>query len=150
MAPDTETEFVLHRQLAWDSEHVLWLELCELRLMNDSRWPWLLLIPQRTGVTEIHDLDPLDQSMLAIETGMAANMLQSMTGCDKINSGALGNVVSQLHVHVVARNEHDPNWPGPVWGHGEKIPYSPAELANMIETLRAAFDATVDQIKDDE
>ncbi len=150
MAQEEDTDFLLHRQLAWDSEHVLWLELCELRLMKDSRWPWLLLIPQRAGVTEVHELDPLHQSMLAVETGLVGAMLISVTGCDKINTGALGNVVPQLHVHVVARKEGDPNWPGPVWGYGQAKTYGAAELANMIETLRVAFDAMVTQFKDDE
>ncbi len=133
-------EFVLHRRLAWDSEHVLMFELGELRLMNDRRWPWLMLVPQRADIEEIHDLDQLDQAMLAFETNLAASTLKSMTGCRKINVGALGNVVEQLHIHIVARNENDENWPGPVWGHGQSVPYKPEELAHLIEALRQAFD----------
>ncbi len=139
--PDADNDhFILDRQLAWDSEHVLWLELCELRLLNDSRWPWLILVPQRAKKEEIHDLEPLDQTMLALETNLSAATLKAMTGCEKINTGALGNSVRQLHVHVVARSEGDANWPGPVWGYGRRAPYQTAELAEMINALRAAFD----------
>ena len=101
----------------------MWLGLCELRLMNDRRWPWLLLVPQRAGAEEIHDLTPLDQAMLTFETNMVAQALKKVTGCTKINTGALGNIVRQLHVHVVAAFEDDAGWPGPVWGHGLREPY---------------------------
>ena len=101
----------------------MWLGLCELRVMNDRRWPWLVLVPQRPGIEEIHDLTPLDQAMLTFETNMVAQALKKVTGCTKINSAALGNIVRQLHVHVVARSEGDPGWPGPVWGHGMREPY---------------------------
>ena len=150
MSDPEGTDFLLDRRLAWDSEHVLWLELCELRLLNDSRWPWLILVPQRAGMVEIHELDLYDQSMLAVETGLAAAALKAMTGCDRINSGALGNVVSQLHIHVVARNEGDDNWPGPVWNHGAGTPYGAAALAHMIETLRLEFDEATSRTSDNE
>lgn len=150
MTDNDESDFVLDRRIAWESEHVLWLELCELRLINDCRWPWLLLIPQRAGLEEIHDLEALDQTMLALETSLAASTLKAMTGCKKINTGALGNMVPQLHMHVIARNEDDEGWPGPVWGHGTRIPYGADVLATMIETLRTAFDQATAQNGDDE
>lgn len=118
--------------------------------MNDSRWPWLLLIPQRQGVEEIHELETLDQTMLTLEAGLAAFTLKVMTGCKKINTAALGNTVSQLHLHVIARNEGDDNWPGPVWGHGSRVPYASEALGTMIETLRTAFDQTTAQQGDEE
>ena len=150
MSESEELGFELHRRLAWDSEHVLRFELCELRLMNEKRWPWLLLVPQRADIEEIHDLEQMDQAMLAFETNLAAATLKTMTGCLKINTGALGNVVDQLHIHIIARNEDDPNWPGPVWGHGQRVPYKPEEIAHLIGALRLAFDEATSLDKDDE
>src|SRR5262245_12999208 len=115
------------------------LGLCELRLMNDSRWPWLLLIPHRAGVEEIHELTPLDQAMLTFETNMVAQGLKNVTAFTKINSGALGNVVRQLHVHIVARREGDAGWPGPVWGYGKREPYQLEDLRRLAEQIRAAL-----------
>jgi diadenosine tetraphosphate (Ap4A) HIT family hydrolase len=115
--------FELDRRLEADTKHVMWLGLCELRFMDDCRWPWLVLIPQRRGAVEVHDMTPLDQTLLTFEANMVAEALKEVTGCTKINTGALGNIVRQLHVHVVARSEGDANWPGPVWGHGERESY---------------------------
>jgi diadenosine tetraphosphate (Ap4A) HIT family hydrolase len=118
---------------------VIWLGLCELRIMNDKRWPWLLLIPQRPGVEEIHDLTPLDQAMLTFEANLTAQALKKITACTKINTAALGNIVRQLHVHVVARTEGDAAWPGPVWGHGPREPYERDDLGRFAEAIRAAL-----------
>lgn len=116
-----------------------WLGLCELRIMNDRRWPWLILVPQRPDMEELHDLTPLDQAMLTFEINLVGEALKRITGCTKINTGALGNVVRQLHVHVVARSEGDPNWPGPVWGHGAREPWPREELFRFAEQIRAAL-----------
>jgi diadenosine tetraphosphate (Ap4A) HIT family hydrolase len=107
--------------------------------MNDRRWPWLMLVPQRPGACEVHDMTPLDQTMLAFETNMVAQALKRVTHCHKINVAALGNVVPQLHVHVVARNEGDPGWPGPVWGHGSREPYRREDLHRFVDTIRSAL-----------
>ena len=131
--------FVLDPRIERDSAPLMWLGLCELRLMDDSRWPWLMLVPQRPGAVEIHDLTPLDQAMLSFETSMVAQALKRVTACGKINIGALGNVVPQLHVHVVARNEGDPGWPGPVWGFGPRAPYRREDLHKFVATIRSAL-----------
>ena len=123
--------FVLDARLGADSLLVANLGLCQLRLMNDSRWPWLILIPQRPDMTEIFELTPLDQTMLAFETDLVAKALKERTGATKINIGALGNIVRQLHVHVIARHEGDANWPGPVWGHGARTDYDQEALDAM-------------------
>ena len=136
---DVATGFTLDRKLEADTECAIWLGLCELRVMNDSRWPWLILIPQRPGIEEIHQLTPLDQAMLAFETAMVSEMLQRVTRCDKINSAALGNIVRQLHVHVIARNEGDTNWPGPVWGTDGTKPWRREDLHSFIDKLRSAM-----------
>jgi diadenosine tetraphosphate (Ap4A) HIT family hydrolase len=139
MLPVLKAGFELDRQLEADTEPVMWMGLCELRVMNDRRWPWLLLVPQRPGIEEIHDLTPLDQAMLTFETNMVAQALKTLTGCTKINTGALGNIVRQLHVHVVARTEGDAAWPGPVWGMGGREPYQRAELHQLAERVKAAL-----------
>lgn len=131
--------FSLDSQLSNDSLPLARLGLCELRLMNDSRWPWLILVPQRAAVTEVHELSALDQTMLTFEAGIAAQALKSVTNCDKINSGALGNIVRQLHLHVIARNPGDPGWPGPVWGHGVRQPYAPAQAESFVTAIRNAI-----------
>jgi len=131
--------FALDARLEADSEPVMWLGLCELRVMNDRRWPWLILVPQRPHVEEIHEMTPLDQAMLTFEVNMVAQALKRVTGCTKINTGALGNIVRQLHVHVVARSESDAGWPGPVWGYGMREPYATSDLRRFAETVKAAL-----------
>jgi diadenosine tetraphosphate (Ap4A) HIT family hydrolase len=116
-------DFRLDERLERDSELVTVLGLCQLRLMKDSRWPWLLLVPQRSGISEIFELTPLDQTLLTFETNSVAEALKRATGAKKINVAAIGNIVSQLHVHIIGRSEGDANWPGPIWGHGKAEPY---------------------------
>lgn len=131
--------FQLDQRLDADTLPIVTLGLCALRLMNDSRWPWLILIPQRVGVTELYHLAPLDQAVLTFETALVAETLAKITNCLKLNIGALGNVVPQFHTHVVARNPDDPNWPRPVWGFPEKTPYKDSLADEFIDRLRAAF-----------
>jgi len=139
MLPGEMVGFALDARLEADSEPVMWLGLCELRLMNDRRWPWLLLVPQRAGIEELHDLTPLDQAMITFETNLVAQGLKKTTRCTKINSAALGNLVRQLHIHVIARSEGDPGWPGPVWGHGARQPYRPEDVHKFAAQIRAAL-----------
>ena len=133
------SDFRPDERLVRDSDLLTRIGLCELRLMKDARWPWLVLVPQRPDVSEVFDLTPLDQTMLTFETTLVAEALKKVTGAAKINTGALGNVVRQLHVHIVARNEGDPNWPGPVWGFGAAEPRSAEETkafsAKLLDAL---------------
>ena len=133
------SDFRPDERLVRDSDLVTKIGLCELRLMKDGRWPWLVLVPQRRGVSEVFDLTPLDQTMLTFETTVVAEALKRVTGATKINIGALGNIVRQLHVHVIARSEGDANWPGPVWGHGTAEPRSAEETkafsAKLLDAL---------------
>src|SRR5689334_18866467 len=131
--------FELDERLARDSDLVAVLGLCQLRLLKDSRWPWLMLVPQRGDMSEIFDLQPLDQALLTFETNMVGVALKRVTGATKINIGALGNIVRQLHVHVIARSEGDANWPGPVWGFGKAEPYEDATRDEFIAKLREAL-----------
>lgn len=139
MLPGLKAGFELDARLEADSEPLIWLGLCELRIMNDRRWPWLVLVPQRPGIEEVHDLTPLDQTMLTFETNMVAQGLKKATACTKINTGALGNIVRQLHVHIIARNESDAGWPGPVWGYGMREPYRKQELRQFAEKVKSAL-----------
>lgn len=139
MLPRLKAGFELDSRLEADSEPLMWLGLCELRIMNDRRWPWLLLVPQRPGAVEIHDLTPLDQTMLTFESNTVAQALKRVTGCTKINTAALGNMVPQLHLHVIARREGDPGWPGPVWGYGAREAYEPAEMHRLTAKIKEAL-----------
>lgn len=131
--------FLLDTRLAADTCHVAMLPLCELRLMNDARFAWLILVPRRAGLVEISDLDEAEQPQLWRETNQCAVALRAVAPCDKLNLGALGNIVRQLHLHVVARTEGDAAWPGPVWGSGATLPYDEAALAARLAVLRAAM-----------
>ncbi|QCI96509.1 HIT domain-containing protein [Agrobacterium larrymoorei] len=131
--------FRLDDRLARDSALITTLGLCQLRIQNDSRWPWLVLVPQRNDVSELFDLTPLDQAVLTFETNLVAAALKDITGATKINVGALGNIVRQLHVHIIARNEGDPCWPGPIWGQGTAIPYAEDEKQTFMKKLAGAL-----------
>jgi len=133
------SDFLLDERLARDSECLSKLGLCQLRLSRDGRWPWLVLVPQRNGVSEIFELTPLDQAVLTFEINMVANALQKVTGATKINVGALGNIVRQLHVHVIARSEGDPNWPGPVWGFEAAKPWDTEARKTFVDKLQEAL-----------
>jgi diadenosine tetraphosphate (Ap4A) HIT family hydrolase len=131
--------FALHPTLARDTVEVARLPLCRVLLMTDRRFPWLILAPEREGVREIHELTPADRAALIEEIARAGQALSRLFRPDKLNVGALGNVVPQLHVHVVARFDGDPAWPGPVWGSGAAEAYPEAELEELRERLAAAF-----------
>jgi diadenosine tetraphosphate (Ap4A) HIT family hydrolase len=133
------SEFVLHERLVSDTFVVGDWSLSRVLLMNDARFPWLLLVPRRADVAELFDLQSLDQATLWDEISRASKALKLLVAADKINLGALGNLVPQLHVHVVARKRHDLAWPGPVWGHGKSEPYSKAARDERLRELTATL-----------
>jgi diadenosine tetraphosphate (Ap4A) HIT family hydrolase len=132
-------EISLDSRLVSDSAAIGKLVLCEVRLQNDARFPWLVLVPQREGITELFELPEADRALAMEEIAKASAALRAVTQCLKINVGALGNIVRQLHIHIVARNEGDAAWPGPVWGVGTRVPYSETEKADLIARLRSAL-----------
>lgn len=132
-------DFVLHPRLAADAAFVADWSLSRVLLMNNARYPWLILVPRRANVTEVFELNDEERVSLMTETARAARSLKALTGCAKINIGALGNLVPQLHIHVVARNPGDAAWPGPVWGKGAAVSYPAAALENRIAQLRGAL-----------
>ena len=132
----SDTTFVLDPRLKADTQHVAALPLCDVLLMNDARYVWLILVPRLAGCTEILDLPEAGRTQLWQEINQIAAVLRGAVPCDKLNIGALGNIVRQLHVHVIARNEGDAAWPGPVWGQGVARRYGDAELQSIIQRLR--------------
>lgn len=131
--------FVLDPRLQRDSLFIVDGPLSQLRLMDDARFPWLVLVPRIGGASEWIDLDGAGQRLLLAEINQAGQALRALGPCDKLNIGALGNIVRQLHVHVVARRENDAAWPGPVWGSGPAIPYLEAEREQRLKILRDVF-----------
>ena len=128
--------FSLDPRLAGDSIWVADGPLSQLRLVDDARFPWLVLVPRVPGAIEWVDLDGGQQRLLLAEINQAARVLRAVADIDKLNIGALGNVVPQLHVHVVGRCHDDAAWPGPVWGSGPARPYPPAERDALIARIR--------------
>jgi diadenosine tetraphosphate (Ap4A) HIT family hydrolase len=129
--------FTLHPTLARDTVEVTGLPLCRALLMNDCRFPWLILVPEREAIREIHELSPADRATLIEEIALGSKALERTCHPDKMNVGSLGNVVPQLHVHIVARTAGDPAWPGPVWGSGTAVPYSKGEIEEVRARLAA-------------
>jgi diadenosine tetraphosphate (Ap4A) HIT family hydrolase len=124
--------FELHAQLAKDCTVIGDLPLSKLLLMNDANYPWFVLVPMRMDKREWYELDDSDQQQLLREANALAKFLQEKTGAKKMNIGALGNMVPQLHVHVIARFESDASWPAPVWGKKPAVPYDDKNLVEMI------------------
>ncbi len=129
------TGFSLAPRLEADSIFLTDWPLCQLRLMDDARFPWLILVPRRTGLEEWIELSVPDQALLAAEITRAGRGLEQMFKPTKLNVGALGNIVRQMHVHVIARFETDAAWPGPVWGQGQRIPYAAAARDRLCTEL---------------
>lgn len=133
------TEFALHDRLAADTVEVTRWPLSLVLLMNDRQWPWLILVPRRPAIREIHELTEVDQSALMTEIVRTSRALTQLVQPRKINIAALGNVVPQLHVHVIARFSDDRAWPQPVWGALAAEPYSAVELQQRLTSLQHAL-----------
>jgi diadenosine tetraphosphate (Ap4A) HIT family hydrolase len=135
--------FMLHPRLMVDSASIADWSLSRVLLMNDKRYPWIVLVPRRADVSELFDLDEAARVTLTNEIARVSQTLKAWAklrgGCDKINIGMIGNIVPQLHVHIVARTKGDAAWPATVWGKGEALPYGAAELERTIAELRDAL-----------
>jgi diadenosine tetraphosphate (Ap4A) HIT family hydrolase len=134
-------DFTLDSRLAADTLPIGDLPLCSALLLDDARFPWFVLVPRRAGVTDVTDLSDGDAAALMGEVRIATRVMIELAKPDKVNVGALGNVVSQLHVHVVGRFRSDPAWPGPVWGHGSRAPYPHHAAAALVERAAGLFAA---------
>ena len=122
------SSFLLDSQLDNDTHEIGRLPLSRVLLMNDARFPWVILVPERPDMAELIDLDAADRTQLWDEVARTSEALRALYGPDKLNVAALGNMVRQLHVHVVARFTSDPAWPKPVWGSGPPVSYEPHQL----------------------
>lgn len=126
----------LHSRLKEDTIDVGDLPLCRVLVIKDANYPWLLLVPRRHGAVEIIDLTEVEQAQLMTEISRVARTLKEITKCDKLNIAALGNLVPQLHVHVISRRSGDAAWPHPVWGIMPPLVHDAEEVQNFISALR--------------
>lgn len=133
--------FQLHPQLAKDSLYLADLTLCQLRLINDKRFYWLVLIPKVANASEVTDLSDLDYQQLGQEIIFLSRVIKPLTQADKLNIATLGNQVPQLHLHLIARYAKDAAWPNPVWGQGLAEAYSLEEATKLTAELQAACSA---------
>lgn len=128
--------FTLDSRLQQDTLAIGDFALCRLLLMNDAQFPWFILVPRREEITELFQLDSADQQLLWQETSALAEALKDTFAADKMNVATLGNVVSQLHMHVVVRRRDDAVWPAPVWGKLPAQAYTSEQLARVMGKLR--------------
>jgi diadenosine tetraphosphate (Ap4A) HIT family hydrolase len=133
--------FALDSRLAASTLPVGDLALCTVRLQNDSRFPWLMLVPRREGVAELTDLADDEYRLLTDEIRLATRVMMELSKPDKVNVAAIGNLVPQMHVHVIGRFRSDPAWPGTVWGFGTRTPYPDHAAAALIERAQGLFAA---------
>ena len=131
--------FTLDTRLDQDTWLIGDLPLCRLLLSNDSNYPWFILVPRREGISELFQLDDDDQKLMWSETTTLARVLKELFGAHKMNVATLGNVVSQLHMHVIVRYRTDAAWPAPVWGKLPAKPYAEAQVSEMRSKLKQAF-----------
>jgi diadenosine tetraphosphate (Ap4A) HIT family hydrolase len=135
--------FALDPRLAADTEDIGDLALSRALLMKDARYPWVILVPRRAGLAELTDLDGAERARLTEELALTAEILKTAPDVEKINIGMLGNIVRQLHAHVVGRRVGDDAWPGPVWGKGAARAYEEAALRERVGWLRNRFGAAL-------
>ena len=128
--------FTLHPQLAADTTPVCKLELSDLVLMNDSRYLWCIVVPRLDGLRDLHEVPQANKAQLLEEIDRVSVVLQELSGAYKMNVAALGNMVEQLHVHIIARHQGDAAWPGPVWGVGSAEPYGEGAAQTLVGQLR--------------
>jgi len=131
-----DSTWSLHAQLKQDTIDIGDLPLCRVLVIKDANYPWLLLVPRRDKAVEIIDLAEVEQAQLMTEISRVARALKDITKCDKLNIAALGNMVPQLHVHVIARRKGDAAWPRPVWGVAPPLPHDAEEVQSFISALR--------------
>jgi len=135
------SDFVLDPRLAEESVLAVSLALSDVLLRDDARTLWVVLVPRRAGLEELHDLSADDQAQLMCEISQVSEAVAEIARPTKVNTGALGNIVRQLHIHVMARYEGDFAWPGPVWGVGERVPMEKALLDERLAALQKRLPA---------
>lgn len=131
-------QFELHPKLA-EKIVIQDLPLCRVLLQDEAHYPWLFLVPRRPQVSRMMDLSPQDQLQLMSELDLAQKILWNLFKPTQLNVAAIGNVVPQLHIHVIARFAHDPAWPGTAWNHPAHLAYTEAQKQEIVATLKQAF-----------
>jgi len=131
--------FVLNSTLENDSIPLMETDLCLVRLINDARYPWVLVVPKIPDVSELHELSDAEYAEVMKTARVLGGILKDSFDADKINTAVIGNMVSQLHVHIVARRRDDAAWPSPIWGVGDMEPLSDKECAHRLETIRVGI-----------
>lgn len=131
--------FSIHSILQADTINLGSFSLCEVLLMNDSRFPWIILVPKIPDLQDFHEIPTQHRDVLFQEIEAATETIQKHWQVDKMNVAALGNQVSQLHIHVIGRRRTDEAWPSPVWGHGTPIPYGATDMSDLIQSLKRAI-----------
>lgn len=129
-------DWTLHPQLRIDTIHVGDLPLSQVLIIKDSNYPWLLLVPRRDNVSDIIDLNDVEQAQLITEINRVSVAVKAITKPDKLNIAALGNLVPQLHIHIIGRRKSDAAWPRPVWGAVDPVGYDPVEMSAFKTALR--------------
>ena len=129
------SDFILHSKLAADTFEVLSLKVSQLLLMNDARYPWLILVPEVSDMRDLHNLSAKQYHSVTQEIAQVSKVLESVTQAHKMNVGALGNMAPQLHIHIIARQTNDAAWPAPVWGVGEAQPYSQDAAKTLVQQI---------------
>jgi diadenosine tetraphosphate (Ap4A) HIT family hydrolase len=128
--------FELHPRLTQDCIAIGRFDLCQLLLMNDSQYPWFILVPERTDLQEIYQLSKADQELLTEESSYLAENLSILYKADKMNIATIGNLVPQLHIHHIVRYRSDKAWPAPVWGKFPAVPYPEQQIADNLERIK--------------
>lgn len=131
--------FQLHPRLEQDCINVGRFELCRLLMMNDSQYPWFILVPEREEIKEIYQLDKTDRDLLSEESNYLAETLARIFQADKMNIAAIGNMVPQLHIHHIVRYRTDRAWPAPVWGKFDAVPYSAQQMEGTLAKLKTSL-----------
>lgn len=131
--------FALHPQLKSDTYFICDLDFSSVLLMKDANYTWLILVPRKPDLIELTDLSFDEQIQVLREINLAAEILKKEFSADKLNIAALGNVVSQLHIHVIARKKNDATFPKPVWGNAPAKPYAASDADNLIKKLKSLF-----------
>jgi diadenosine tetraphosphate (Ap4A) HIT family hydrolase len=129
-------QWSLHPQLVRDTIELGDLALSRVLVARDANYPWLLLVPRRSGIVEIIDMEEVEQAQLMVEITRVSRVLKTVTQCDKLNVAALGNAVPQLHVHVIARRKTDKAWPKPVWGVAPPLEYDSNEVDRFMDAMK--------------
>ena len=134
------TAFALDPRLGADTRLIAPHGRLSIRLMDDARWPWIIVVPEVAGLTDMDGLDDGLARDLAVALSRLSGLLKSLGLCESTNVATLSNMVTQMHWHVVGRQEGDPGWPGPVWGHGKRQPYGEDEAIQFVARLRGAWE----------